>query len=30
MKKLFFTGLIGLVVFEVLKVYFIMPMLGSL
>ena len=29
MKALFYTGLIGLAVFEVLKVYFIMPMPGS-
>jgi hypothetical protein len=29
MKKLFYTGLAGLTVFEVLKVYFIMPMPGS-
>lgn len=29
MKKLFFLGLIGLGIFEVLKVYFIMPMPGS-
>ncbi len=29
MKKLFYSGLAGLVVFEVLKVYFIMPMPGS-
>ena len=29
MKKLFYTALAGLVVFEVLKVYFIMPMPGS-
>jgi hypothetical protein len=29
MKKLFYTGLIGLALFEILKVYFIMPMPGS-
>jgi hypothetical protein len=29
MKKLFYAGLLGLVAFEVLKVYFIMPMPGS-
>lgn len=29
MKKLFYSGLLGLVLFEVLKVYFIMPMPGS-
>ena len=29
MKKLFFTGLIGLLVFEILNVYLIMPMPGS-
>ncbi len=29
MKKLFYSGLAGLVVFEILKVYFIMPMPGS-
>jgi Protein of unknown function (DUF3179) len=29
MKKLFFTGLIGLLIFEILNVYLIMPMPGS-
>jgi hypothetical protein len=29
MKKLFYFGLVGLALFEVLKVYFIMPMPGS-
>ena len=29
MKKLFYSGLAGLAVFEILKVYFIMPMPGS-
>ena len=29
MKKLFYIGLIGLGLFEILKVYFIMPMPGS-
>ena len=29
MKKLFYAGLAGLVVFEILKVYFIMPLPGS-
>src|SRR5436190_9820988 len=29
MKKVFWLGLIGLLVFEVLNVYFIMPMPGS-
>ncbi len=29
MKKLFYVGTIGLILFEVLKVYFIMPMPGS-
>lgn len=29
MKKLFYTGLAGLLVFEILNVYFIMPMPGS-
>lgn len=29
MKKLFYTGLIGLLLFEILNVYLIMPMLGS-
>ncbi len=29
MKKLFYFGLLGLVAFEILKVYFIMPMPGS-
>src|SRR4051812_2540707 len=29
MKKLFYIGLIGLGVFEILNVYFIMPMPGS-
>ena len=29
MKKLFYIGLIGLALFEILKVYFIMPMPGS-
>lgn len=29
MKKLFYIGLIGLGIFEILKVYFIMPMPGS-
>ncbi len=29
MKKLYFTGLIGLIVFEIMNVYFIMPMPGS-
>ena len=29
MKKIFWLGLIGLLVFEVLNVYFIMPMPGS-
>jgi len=29
MKKLFYTGLLGLAAFEILKVYFIMPMPGS-
>ncbi|MEO5892321.1 MAG: DUF3179 domain-containing (seleno)protein [Ferruginibacter sp.] len=29
MKKLFYTGLIGLIIFEVLNVYLIMPMPGS-
>lgn len=29
MKKLFYAGLAGLVAFEILKVYFIMPMPGS-
>ena len=29
MKKLFYIGLIGLGMFEILKVYFIMPMPGS-
>jgi len=29
MKKIFYTGIIGLILFEILKVYFIMPMPGS-
>jgi len=29
MKKLFFIGIIGIIAFEILKVYFIMPMPGS-
>ena len=29
MKKLFYIGIIGLILFEILNVYFIMPMLGS-
>jgi len=29
MKKLFFTGIIGIILYEILKVYFIMPMPGS-
>ena len=29
MKKLFWVGIIGLLVFEILNVYFIMPMPGS-
>ncbi len=29
MKKIFYTGLLGLALFEILKVYFIMPMPGS-
>lgn len=29
MKKLFYTGLIGLILFEIFNVYFIMPMPGS-
>ena len=29
MRKLFWTGLLGLIVFEILNVYFIMPMPGS-
>ena len=29
MKKLFYAGIIGLILFEILNVYFIMPMLGS-
>jgi len=29
MKKLFYTGLVGLALFEILNVYFIMPMPGS-
>lgn len=29
MKKLFYLGIIGLIVFEILNVYFIMPMPGS-
>ena len=29
MKKIFYTGLIGLIIFEVLNVYLIMPMPGS-
>src|ERR1700712_5440862 len=29
MKKLFYTGLIGLIIFEIANVYFIMPMPGS-
>ena len=29
MKKLFYIGLLGLALFEILKVYFIMPMPGS-
>jgi hypothetical protein len=29
MKKLFYVGLLGLAVFEILKLYFIMPMPGS-
>ena len=29
MKKTFYTGLVGIVLFEILKVYFIMPMPGS-
>ncbi|MGB8191869.1 MAG: hypothetical protein WCF67_08125, partial [Chitinophagaceae bacterium] len=29
MKKIFWTGLIGLLLFEVANVYFIMPMPGS-
>lgn len=29
MKRLFYTGLTGLIIFEVLNVYFIMPMPGS-
>lgn len=29
MKKLFYTGLIGIILFEILKVYFIMPFPGS-
>jgi hypothetical protein len=29
MRKIFYTGLIGLAVFEILKVYFIMPFPGS-
>ena len=29
MKKLFYTGLIGLILFEIANVYFIMPMPGS-
>lgn len=29
MKKIFYTGLAGLALFEILKVYFIMPMPGS-
>jgi hypothetical protein len=29
MKKLFYFGLLGLAIFEILKVYFIMPMPGS-
>src|SRR6187401_63690 len=28
-KTLFYTGIVGLAVFEILKVYFIMPMPGS-
>ena len=29
MKKLFFTGIIGIILYEILKVYFIIPMPGS-
>jgi hypothetical protein len=29
MKKLFYIGIIGLILFEILNVYFIMPMPGS-
>src|SRR5882672_5002890 len=29
MRKLFYAGIIGMIVFEVLNVYFIMPMPGS-
>jgi len=29
MKKIFYLGIVGLIVFEILKVYFIMPMPGS-
>ena len=29
MKKLFYVGIIGLILFEILNVYFIMPMPGS-
>lgn len=29
MKKIFYLGIVGLVLFEILKVYFIMPMPGS-
>lgn len=29
MKKLFYIGIVGLILFEILKVYFIMPMPGS-
>ena len=29
MKKLYYAGLLGLLVFEFLNVYFIMPMPGS-
>lgn len=29
MKKLFFIGMIGIILYEILKVYFIMPMPGS-